>query len=170
MRRWSTLVTLGLATGIATPALAYDKESAAVQANSGLHLGFTPILLVPTDGGPLGGGLAFDLRYGIEADPVIIAPGGRLAGYAISERFVGIAMPTARVTIPLGPLAPFLIGGVGGGWLSNPGESGVALLGGGGLMVHFGHVLAIGAEATYETITTTEIKAWAFGPAIAIAL
>jgi hypothetical protein len=112
----------------------------------------------------------FDLRYGIGADPVIIAPGGRLTGYFIPRRFVGIAMPTARVTFPLGPLAPFVLGGVGGGWISNPSEGGVALLGGGGLMIHFGRVLAIGAEATYQTVTSTELHGWAIGPSIAIGL
>lgn len=153
-----------------TSAFAFDEDSAAVQANSGLHMGFGPILLIPTDGGPMGGGLDFDLRYGIKLDPIILAPGGRLSGYLISERFVGTAMPTARVTLPLGPFAPFVVGGVGGGWMSNPGESGVALLGGGGLMIHFGRFLAIGAEATYQTITSTELKSWAIGPTILIGL
>jgi len=114
----------------------------------------------------MGGGLAIDGRYGIGANPAIIAPGGRLSGYVISRRFIGIAMPTLRVTFPLGPFAPFVLGGIGGGWLSNPSESGLALLGGGGLMIHFGRFLAIGAEATYQTITGTELQSFAIGPAI----
>lgn len=158
------------ATFASSSAHAYDESSAAAVANTGLHMGFGPVLLVPTDNGPLGGGLDFDLRYGIGAGPFIIAPGGRLAGYYISRRFVGMAMPTARITIPLGPLAPFLVGGVGPGWISNPSEGGVALMGGGGLMVHFGRILAVGAEATYQTITSTELKSWALGPSIAIGL
>jgi len=35
-------------------------------------------------------------------------------------------------------------------------------------MIHFGRVFAIGAEATYETITGTEYKALGIGPAIHI--
>ena len=153
---------------VSETASAYEEDDAAVLSNKGLRLGFGPILLIPSDGGPMGGGLNFDLRYGIGLNPVIIAPGGRLSGYAISGRFVGTAMPTARVTLPFGPFAPFILGGVGGGWISNPSEGGVALLGGGGLMIHFGRHFAIGAEATYQTITSTELKSWAIGPAILI--
>lgn len=143
-------------------------ESAAVEANRGFQLGIGPILLVPRSGGPLGGGLIVDGRYGIEAGPLIVGPGGRAAGYAISGRFIGTLMPTLRITLPVGPLAPFLLGGVGGGMLTNPSDQGVALLGGGGLMIHFGRVLAIGAEVTYQTITGTDFTNLAIGPAIAI--
>lgn len=157
---------------LATPkeALAYDESSAAVVANTGFHVGIGPVILIPPGNRPIGGGLDLDLRYGIGLDPVIVAPGGRLAGYFISGRFIGMAMPTARLTLPVGPLAPFLSGGVGGGWISNPSEAGVALLGGGGLMVHFGRVFALGVEATYQTITGTDFHSLAIGPSILIGL
>ncbi len=151
-------------------ALAYDEASAAVVANKGLHFGFGPIVLVPLENRPIGLGLDFDLRYGIGADPAIVGPGGRLAGYFISGRFIGTAMPTGRVTFPLGPVAPFVILGIGAGRLTNPGESGVALLAGGGMMIHLGRVLAFGAEATYQVITGTEFKSFALGPAIILSL
>lgn len=143
-------------------------ESAAEAANKGFKLGLGPIVLVPTDGGPLGGGLILDARYGIGVGPLILGPGGRLSGYFISGRFIGTAMPTLRLTVPIGPLAPFILGGVGGGWLSNPSEGGVALLGGGGLMIHVGRVLAVGVEATYQAVTGTEFKTLAIGPALSI--
>lgn len=167
--RWSIIPVVFLAWS-ERDAFAFDPDSPAAISNTGFHLDIGPVLLFPSDGGPLGGGLLADLRYGIPADPVIIAPGGRLSGYYISRRFIGTAMPTARVTLPVGPLAPFVVGGVGGGWISNPSEGGVALLGGGGLMLHFGRVLALGAEATYQVITGTEFKSLALGPAIHIGL
>lgn len=144
------------------------EDSAAIDANRGLHIGLGPVLLLPTDGGPAGGGLDVSGRYGIKAGPTILAPGGRLAGYLLSSRFIGTAMPTFRVTVPAGPLAPFLMGGLGPGWISNPSEAGVAVLGGGGLMVHFGRVLAIGGEVSYQAITNTEFRSIAFGPSILI--
>lgn len=160
------LAGLAAAATVALPrvAAAYDEGSAAVISNTGFDFGLGPVLLVPTDGGPLGGGLDAELRYGIGLDPVILAPGARVAGYAFSGRFVGLAMPTLRLTLPVGPLAPFVTGGVGGGWLSNPSEAGLALMGGGGLMVHFGRVLGVGVEATYQTVTDTELEAIAVGP------
>jgi hypothetical protein len=151
-------------------ARAYDEDSAAVRANKGFHFGLGPVLLVPTDGGPLGGGADVELRYGIGADPVIIAPGGRLSGYYISERFIGMATPTVRVTLPLGPLAPFVLGGLGPGYITNPGEPGVAAIAGGGLMIHITSFFALGAEATYQTITGTEFQSFGIGPSLIIGL
>jgi hypothetical protein len=161
---------IATATLLAAPSASAQEEgeSAAMYANKRLHLGFGPELLLPSDGGPLGGGLVLDGRYGIQAGPTVLAPGARLGGYVISSRFVGTAMPTFRVTLPLGPLAPFVMGGLGFGGLSNPGESGLAILAGGGLMLHFGRVFAIGAEITYQRITNTEFEVLGIGPSIHI--
>lgn len=161
-------MAIGFSVFHSREALAFDEDSAAAQANKGFHIGIGPEILVPSDGGPLGGGLVLDGRYGFDLNPVILAPGARLAGYYISERFIGTAMPTLRLTFPVGPLAPFLLGGVGGGWLTNDAEAGVAGLFGGGLMIHFGSHFAIGAEADYQVITGTEFKELTIGPAIQI--
>jgi len=152
---------------ISSPASAQEeRESAAMQANRGLRFGLGPEILLPTDSGPMGGGLVLDGRYGFKAGPTVLAPGGRLGGYLISSRFAGTAMPTFRITLPVGPLAPFAVGGIGVGGMSNPGESGLAWVGGGGLMIHFGRVLAIGAEITYQRITGTEFETLGIGPSI----
>ena len=162
-----TAVVSAAASFVASPASAQEqRESAAMQANRGLRFGLGPEILLPTDRGPMGGGVVLDGRYGFRAGPTILAPGGRLGGYIISSRFTGTAMPTFRITLPVGPLAPFAVGGIGVGGLSNPGESGLAWLGGGGLMIHFGRVLAIGAEVTYQRITGTEFETLGVGPSI----
>ena len=164
------VVTAAVVIGSARDASAQEEheDSVAMSANRGFKLGIGPTLLLPMrSGGPYGGGLNLEGRYGIKAGPTVIAPGGMLAGYLQSSRFTGLAMPTLRITLPIGPLAPYGLGGVGGGWISNPSESGVALMGGGGLMIHFGRIIAIGAEATYQTITGTDFAGWAIGPAIA---
>jgi hypothetical protein len=142
-------------------------ESPAMSASRGLKLGLAPILLFPIrEDGSYGGGLEIQGRYGIKAGPTVIAPGGILGGYFISSRFIGLAMPTLRWTLPIGPFAPYVVGGVGPGWISNPSEGGVALLGGGGLMIHFGRVIAVGAELTYRTITSTDYGGLVLGPVI----
>lgn len=158
---------LGLALFIPSAAHAQEEgDSAAMSANRGLRFGLGPELLIPTDSGPMGGGLVLDGRYGFRAGPTVLAPGGRLGGYIISSRFIGTAMPTFRVTLPVGPLAPFVMGGIGGGALSNRSETGLALLAGGGLMIHFGRVLAVGAELSYQRITGTEFQSLGIGPSI----
>jgi hypothetical protein len=144
------------------------EDSVAMSHNRGLSIGLGPTLLLPMrTGGPYGAGLSLDARYGIKAGPTVVAPGGMVAGYAISSRLVGVAMPTLRFTVPVGPLAPYVLGGIGGGGITHPGEGGVAFLAGGGLMVHFGRVFALGLEATYQTITTTEFSSVALGPLLA---
>jgi hypothetical protein len=146
-------------------------DSAAVEANTGFNFGIGPVVLIPAEGEDWGGGLDIDLRYGIEAGPTILAPGVRGAGYFQSDAFIGIGMPTFRVTLPVGPLAPYVLGGIGyGGITGDAGESGLALMGGGGLMIHFGRVLGIGAEATYQAILDTPFHGLAVGPSIHIGL
>jgi hypothetical protein len=144
-----------------------EQESVAMRANRGLAIGIAPTLLFPSrENGPYGVGLELAGRYGFRAGPTVIAPGAMVGGYTISSRFIGDAMPTLLWTLPVGFIAPYLVGGVGAGWLSNPGEGGVALLGGGGLTVHFGSVAALGLELTYRSITGTERHGLALGPTI----
>lgn len=169
LARLALALTAALAfTGALVAPSEARAESAAEAKNTGFKLGMGPVILLPTDGGPLGGGLELGARYGIPAGPIIVAPGARLAGYLISQRFVGLAMPTLRVTLPIGPLAPFVVGGIGGGWLGNPSEAGLGAMAGGGLMIHFGRIIAVGVEATYQTVTDTEFRALAIGPAISL--
>lgn len=142
-------------------------DTPAWRSNVGFVSSIGFAVLVP-DEGSVGFGLEPTGRYGIPAGPVIVAPGARLGGYFLSERFIGTLMPTFRLTLPLGPLAPFAQGGVGGGMLTNPGEGGLAWLAGGGLMIHFGGVLSLGAELNYQGITGTGYKALSIGPTIVI--
>lgn len=166
LRRLDVVLVVMVIALSSRTARAEDENTPAKAANRGFTTEFGPVILFPSDGGPAGGGLDLDLRYGIEAGPVIVAPGARLDGYYFSGRFVGMAMPAVRLTLPIGPFAPFVVGGVGGGWISNPAENGLAFLGGGGLVIHLGRVVAIGVEATYQTIKDTEFEMLAIGPTI----
>lgn len=142
-----------------------DDDSAAWRSNRGFQTHLGPVLLIPTDpDDSWGGGLEFGLRYGFKAGPTVLAPGGRVAGYYQPKRFVGDVMGTFRVTLPAGPFAPFIEGGVGPGGATNPGQGGVAVLAGGGLMIHFGDVFGLGARASWETITSTGFSVLSVGP------
>jgi hypothetical protein len=116
--------------------------------------------------GSTGVGLELSARYGIPAGPFILAPGARIGGYYIAERLLGVAMPTGRLTIPLGPLAPFVQGGAGIGGLTNPGNGGFAWLFGGGLMIHTNGPLSFGAEVNYSGVTSTGVEVLSVGPVI----
>ena len=155
------------AFALAPIAHAEHPDTAAWNANTGLVWGLGVAILVP-DHGSIGGGPEVSARLGIPAGPVIVAPGGRLGGYYLQHHFIGDLMGTFRVTWPLGPFAPFGQGGLGPGIMTNPSRGGLAWLGGGGLMIHFGSIFALGAEINYEGITHTGFKTLSIGPAIVI--
>jgi hypothetical protein len=158
--------------------MAYDESSPAVIGNKGFHLAGGPLLVVPTSGRPVGIGADLELRYGIGVDPIILAPAVRLGGYFASGHLAFMATPMARLTIPAGPVAPYLTGGAGLGlYLNSVDEgadrveaTGLAVIGGGGVMVHFGSVVAVGAEVTYQTITSSGFDAVVVGPAVVLGL
>lgn len=153
---------------LAVPAHAqeFEPDTPAWSANVGEVTGLGLALLVAD--GSVGAGLEFATRYGFPIGPVVLAPGGRIGGYYVAERFVGMIMGTGRATLPIGPLAPFVQVGVGAGGLSNPGDAGLAWLAGGGLMIHFGYGLAIGAEVNWEGITGTGFEVLSIGPSLVI--
>lgn len=142
-------------------------DTAAWHANTGLVTGLGLALLLPSEG-DAGVGAEIYGRYGMPVGPVILAPGALLGGYYLQHRFAGDLLGTFRITLPLGPLAPFAQGGLGPGIRTNPSEGGLAWLGGGGLMIHLGQVLALGVEVNYEGITGTGFKTLTLGPSIII--
>ncbi len=137
-----------------------------VAYNTGWRFSIAPGLFIPVNGERVGFSISGDVRYGIELGPVIVAPGARLAGYFPSDLTVLAGMATTRVTLPLGPVGPYVLGGVGPGWVSEPSEAGLAYMAGGGAMVHIGTRFGIGAEATYQAITGTRFRALFIGPSL----
>lgn len=163
-----SLVACCLASTVSTGALASQEipDTPAWRSNVGLVTGLGFALLVGDEATGVGAELAG--RYGIPQGPVVIGPGARLGAYYFDQRFIGTLMPTLRLTLPLGPFAPFVHGGAGGGVITDPGEGGVAWLGGGGLMIHFGGALSLGAEVNYQGVTGTGYRALSIGPTIVI--
>jgi hypothetical protein len=140
-----------------------------VAYNTGLHFSIAPGVFIPTQGGRAGFSIAGEVRYGFELGPLILAPGVRVAAYFPEDVNIVTGLGTLRMTIPLGPFAPFIVGGAGPGYVSSPSHTGVAYIGGGGFMVHIGTHFGIGAEATYQAITGTQFAAIFVGPLLLIA-
>lgn len=143
------------------------RSSAAWDANTGLIPGLSLALVVPHEG-PLGGGAMVHARYGIPAGPVVLAPGAQMGGFVVQRHFIGNLMGNFRVTLPFGPLAPYVKGGLGPGVMTNPRDFGMAWMGGGGLMIHFWRAFAFGADVSYQAITGTEFGMFTIGPSIRI--
>ena len=137
--------------------------------NRGLRYGIAPGVFVPLHGGPVGFSIAGTVRYGFELGPLVLAPGARLGAFWHPDFRVLWAMGTARVTVPIGPVGPYVVGGVGPGWLSTPSQVDLAYLGGGGFMVYIGTHFGVGAEATYQGLRGTNFAGLFFGPLLMFA-
>lgn len=143
-----------------------SARDVVVAYNTGLRISLAPGLFIPTNGGKVGFSLAGDVRYGFETGPAIIAPGVRLAAFFPAGARALTALGTLRVTFPVGPVGPFVVGGVGPGFVSDPSHVGLAYLAGGGLMVHIGRSVGIGIEATYFGVTDSWFRSISIGPSL----
>ena len=143
-----------------------SRRDVVVAHNTGLRFTLAPGVIVPTNGASAGFSLAGDVRFGIEMGPIIVAPGVRLAGYWPSGPNAYTLLGMLRVTVPVGPVGPYVLGGVGPGWVTSPERTDVAYVLGGGAMVHIGSRFGIGLEVTFQAITDTRFKAMFFGPSL----
>jgi hypothetical protein len=132
----------------------------------GFQWGIAPGVIF--SGGKTGFFLGLRFGYGFDTGPVILVPGLRLAGY-FTDPNVYVGMPTFKVVLPIDRFAPFVEGGAGVGHVTDPQKIGVALMGGGGFMLHFTKI-AFGAEASYQTIAGTEFRGFSVGPLLALGL
>ena len=138
--------------------------------NTGFQWGVSPGVVFHD--GSAGFYLGLRLGYGFDLGTVIVVPGVRLAGYFLDPN-VYIGMPVLKLVLPIGRFAPFLEGGVGYGHVAADdtnqiaAQNGLALLGGGGFMIHYPRI-AFGAEAQYQVVTGTDFKGVGVGPILAI--
>lgn len=134
--------------------------------NTGFQWSLSPGVIFAS--GRAGFALGARFGYGFETGPVILVPGVQLNAYFLDPN-VYVAMPIMKVVLPIDRFAPFLEGGAGVGHVSDPATTGLALLGGGGFMVHTSASFAFGAEASYQAIVDTGFRGFSVGPILAIA-
>ncbi|CAN5925456.1 hypothetical protein BH11MYX4_BH11MYX4_03550 [soil metagenome] len=138
--------------------------------NTGFQWGISPGVIFVDGEASFALGLRFG--YGFDTGKVILVPGLRLAGY-FSQPGVYLGMPVMKLVLPIDRFAPFVEAGAGVGYVSSSNDTqaktGLALLGGGGFMVHFSMKLGLGVEANYQVITGTPFKGFGIGPIIALA-
>jgi hypothetical protein len=137
--------------------------------NTGLRIALAPGVFIPTHGGRVGFFIAADVRYGFRLGALVLAPGIRPAFYFPPHNRIVTGLGTLRLTFPVGPVGPFIVAGVGPGWVRKPSHVGVAYLGGGGFMAHIGTSFGLGVEATYQAITGTDFAALFVGPLLLLA-
>jgi hypothetical protein len=161
--------------GAAEPEEMSEGRRIVVAYNTGFQWGLSPGVVFT--GGKASFFLGLRFGYGIDTGHVILVPGVRLSGY-FTDPNVYLGMPVMKLVYPIGHFAPFIEAGAGVGYVAGydldsrtsvAAQTGVALLAGGGFMVHFSWKFGLGVEANYQTVTATEFHGFGIGPILAIA-
>jgi hypothetical protein len=162
----------------AAPAVSEREEEPAMSEgrrivvawNTGFQWGLAPGVFFSRGEASFALGLRFG--YGFDTGTFIVVPGVRLAGY-FSTPGVYLGMPVMKLVLPIDRFAPFLEAGAGIGYVgagdTTASQTGLAVRGGGGFMVHFTMKFGLGVEANYQVVTGTDFKGFGIGPIIALA-
>jgi hypothetical protein len=129
-----------------------------------LHWSISPGAVFGRD--KVGFSLAGRIQYGVDTGSIIVMPGVDLAGYFVDSN-VYVGMPMVELVLPLGPFAPFVEGGAGIGVVTQPSQASLAVLGGGGFVLHPSPTFVLGIEGGYETILGTDFRVILVGPIFA---
>lgn len=141
-----------LSAVVVAAALLQPMAAAAVDNHAGWSLNFTPTLIFPKGEYRFGGGVDPELKYTYDLGGLRLSAGGRIGGYYAKNLFSVMAMPTLRVTVPIGPLEPYAAVGAGYGWLPDRGHGDFATMSRLGVVFRFSESFAIGVEGTLQRI------------------
>jgi hypothetical protein len=154
------------ATNVERQVLATPAEAA--EATRGFKFGGSAGVFFRSPDDRVGFSFEGDLLYAFRLGPLVLAPGARIAGYFAKDFDAVGAFGTLSPGLALGPVLPFLIGGLGIGYIGDPKDVGIAYLGGGGLLVALRRRLLLGAEATYQGFALTDFHALYLGAILRI--
>lgn len=161
---------LGIAFGLSSLAvLLVSGIASADESPPGWSLGFTPVLLAK-ENGRWGGGADPELQYTVDVGGARLSAGGRVAAYYAKGVFGVTAMPTMRLTMPVGPLEPYVSFGMGWGWLPTEHHDDVATMSRLGIVYRFNKSIALGLEGTIQQIQESRFRFPSFGSAMSFDL
>jgi hypothetical protein len=143
--------------------LLLPQAAAAKEDHSGWSINATPVILFPSSGYHLGGGLDPELKYTLDLGGARLSAGGRVATYYAKNLFGVTAMPTLRLMAPIGSVEPYLSVGLGYGWLPNEGHDALATMGRLGFVYRFSDRFAIGLEGTLQRLSGSRLQFRSFG-------
>lgn len=155
-----------LGSALAAALFLAPKESKADEDYTGWSLNFTPVLVAPKDGYRWGGGFDPELKYTIDRDGARLSAGLRVGAYYAKNLFGITAMPTLRITVPVGRVEPYASFGMGYGWIPKEGEEDIATMSRLGVVFRVSDSLGLGLEGTLQKIERSEFRFPSLGSAI----
>lgn len=147
-----------LAPALALALLGAPGVAHAAEDRSGWSWNFTPVLIPPKGDDRLGGGVDPEVQYTLDQGSARLSAGLRIGGYYAKNLFGVTSMPTLRLTVPVGPVEPYVAFGMGYGWIPEADAEGVATMSRLGVVFRFSEDLAIGVEGTLQNIEGTEFR------------
>jgi hypothetical protein len=150
--------------------LLLPRLAAAAENNSGWSINFTPVLLFPKGEYLLGGGADPELKYTFDLGGVRLSAGARVGGYYAKNLFGVTAMPTLRITVPVGPVEPYAAFGIGHGWLPKIGYDDLATMARLGAVFRFNQRFTIGLEGTVQRLDGSDFRFPSFGSMVSLNL
>lgn len=154
-------------------ALAAESASASTlnqtptRSYTGWSLNFTPAVIGPKGGHGWGGGLDPEVKYTVDSGAARISAGLRVGGYYANDLWGLMAMPTLRVTAPIGPVEPYAAFGLGYGWLLERSDEGIASMSRLGVVFRLSERFTLGLEGTLQQIARTDFEFASLGSMVA---
>ena len=158
MNTRNTILGLLSLTVLLAPSVAHADENF-----SGGSFHRTPVLMTAKDQYRWGGGADPEVKYTLDLGAARLSAGARIGAYYARNLFGITAMPTLRLTMPVGPVEPYVAFGLGYGWLPRVGQEDVATMSRVGVVFRFSRSLAIGVEGTVQRIEGSEFRFPSFG-------
>ena len=164
-----THYTISLLVAAATLLLP-PKTASALPNKSGWSINFTPVVMFANDNYRFGGGADPELKYTLDLGGARLSAGGRISGHYAKNLFGVTVMPTLRLTMPVGPVEPYVAFGMGYGWLPSVGHGDFATMSRLGVVFRFSERFALGFEGTLQKLDRSEFRFPSFGSMISLDL
>ena len=165
MENRTRIAVLSIIAALLLPAAARAEPN-----HSGWSVNFTPVLMFADKEHRFGGGADPELKYTLDLGGARLSAGARLSGHYAKNMFGITAMPTLRLTMPVGPVEPYVAFGMGYGWLPSVGHSDFATMSRLGVVFRFSERFAIGIEGTLQKLDHSSFQFPSFGSMVAIDL
>ena len=164
-----TVHTIGYVV-IAAVLLWLPTPAAALPNKSGWSINFTPVVMFADEHHRFGGGADPELKYTLDLGGARLSAGGRISGHYAKNLFGVTVMPTLRLTMPVGPVEPYVSFGMGYGWLPSVGHGDFATMSRLGVVFRFSERFAIGVEGTLQKLDHSTFRFPSFGSMISLDL
>ena len=146
------------------------NTAAALPNKSGWSINFTPVVMFADEDYRFGGGADPELKYTLDLGGARLSAGGRISGHYAKNLFGITVMPTLRLTMPVGPVEPYVAFGMGYGWLPSTGHGDFATMSRLGVVFRLSERFALGFEGTLQRLDHSEFRFPSFGSMISLDL